>query len=92
MRDSDGNTVFVKNNGEYSYTFPEENIVSREDFKEYVVYFFIPCETERFGYIELSCTRQNKKDALKFASNIYGKEIELTNSVKGEVFEVEVHG
>lgn len=90
MRDSNGKPVFVRNSGEYAYTFPENNIVDRDTQipYNYTVYFFVPFGD---GYKELSYSTDKKQEALDFATGIYGKEINLTKSVKGEVFEVEVH-
>jgi hypothetical protein len=89
LKDSDNNPVFVKDTGEYSYTFPREHIVNRDtELSGYTVYFFVP---NGDSYRELSARFEKEEKALKFATNIYGKEITLTNSVKGIVFEVEVH-
>lgn len=89
MRDKDGNPVFVKSNGEYSYEFPPENIVNRDIEREgFTVYFFVSRED---SYVELSHYTKNRQEALDFATDIYGEEIEIIDDICGEVFEVEVH-
>jgi len=92
MRDSFGNTVFVNQYGEYEETFPEENIVNRDIEKDgFTIYYFVSCENEKHGYAELAYSTEKKVRALDFATEIYGEEIELTENISGEVFEVEVH-
>lgn len=89
MRDSNGNAVFVKDDGSYSQNFPEENIVDRPiAHNEYVVYFFVSVGE---SHKELSYRTKEKQEALDFATNVYGQELEVTENVSGEVFEVEVH-
>jgi len=91
LRDNNDIPVFVKENGEYSYSFPENQIVEQSTIGErYRVYFFIPDKKETF--IELSVLFQEKERALDFATEIYGYEnFDLKCGLSGEVFEVEVH-
>jgi len=89
MRDSNGDPVFVSNDGSYSNHFPAENIVrrSKSDTTKFDVYGFVGSHND---YTELRWSFDSEQEALSHASEIYGKKIN-TISHFGEVFEVEVH-
>lgn len=90
MRDADGNTVFVRDDGSYTAEFPAEHIVRRADSDEtkFKVYGFVGSHGD---YEEVEWDYDTEEDALYHATHIYGRSDVTAFSRDGEVFEVEVH-
>jgi len=90
MRDSNGNVVFVDNDGRYVKQFPCSNIVRKsysEDIK-FRVYGFVGTDND---YEEKFKDFDEEYDAVNYATMIYGRNDVDMFRRDGEVFEVEVH-
>ena len=91
MRDAFENPVFVGKSGEYSEVYPQENIVDRTEgltASKFIVYGFVGSNED---YEESEFSFETQKEAIDFATDIYGQNNVDGFERDGEVFEVEVH-